>query len=129
LQQVKTKNKKDFKRRGVKVVSHVNYDMVGNRANNEPLRGRRLTINTTPKITEYMYTLSTIYSKLDIDKWNFNGGSDHIPWYRNGYESACLSERTFSPYYHGPNDKIQNVNFELIAEFSKLGASYLVEAS
>jgi len=119
----------DWKRRNVKVLSHLNYDMVGNHPNNQPLAGRRLTINTTPKITEHMFKLSKIYSKLDINTWAFNGGSDHIPWTRNGYESACLSERVFSPFYHGPNDKIQNVNFDLIAEFAKLGASYLVEVS
>jgi len=119
----------DWKRRGVKVISHLNYDMVGNHPQGQPLAGRRLTINTTPKITEYMFKLSKIYSTLDINQWAFNGGSDHIPWFRNGFESACLSERVFSPHYHGPNDKVANVNFDQIAEFSKLGASYLGEVA
>jgi len=119
----------DWKRRNMKVYAHLNYDMVGNHPANQPLAGRRLTRNTTPRITEYMFTLSKEYTKLDINTWDFNGGSDHIPWFRNGYPSACLSERVFSPHYHSSTDKIQNVNFDLIVEFSRLAASYLIELS
>jgi len=116
---------RDWKARNVKVVGHLNYDMVGN----GPVAGRRLTINTTPKITEYMFELSKVYTKMDINTWAFGGGSDHIPWTRNGYESACMSERIFSPNYHQRTDKIEHVNQDLLVEFSKLAASYLVEAS
>jgi len=101
--------------------------MVGNHRQGDPLAGRRLTRNTTPRVTEYMFVLSKEYTKLDIDRWDFSGGSDHIPWFRNGYESACLSERQFSPNYHTARDKVQFVNFELIVEFSKLAVSYLME--
>jgi len=120
---------RDWRARNMKVVGHLNMDMVGNHPVGTPLAGRRLTLNTTPTITEYMFTLSRLYTRLDIDQWRFNGGSDHIPWFQNQYESACLSERVFSPHYHTPRDLIQNVNFELIVEFSKLAASYLVECS
>jgi len=117
----------EWKSRNVKVVGHLNYDMVG--YSTGPIAGRRLTINTTRKITDYMFTLSQIYTRLDINTWAFNGGSDHIPWFRNGYESACLSERVFSPHYHMASDRIGTVNQDMLVEFSKLGASYLVEAS
>jgi len=120
---------RDWKARGVKVAGHLNYDMVGNHPAGQPLAGRRLTINTTPKITEYMFTLSKEYTKLDINTWAFNGGSDHIPWTRAGYESACMSERVFSPNYHSPRDQIQNINFDLVTEFARLAASWLIEAS
>lgn len=118
---------RDWKTRNMKVVGHLNYDMVGNHQKGMPLAGRRLTLNTTPKITEYTFKLSKLYTKLDINTWAFNGGSDHISWTRNGYESACLSERHFSPHYHRASDKIENVDFDLINEFARLGASYLVE--
>jgi len=120
---------RDWKARGKKLIGHVNMDMVGNHPQGQPLQGRRLTQNTTPKITEYIYALSKEYTKLDIDKWNFNGGSDHIPWTRSGYESACLSEKVFSPHYHSARDTIQNVNFDLITEFARLMTTWLVEAS
>jgi len=120
---------RDWRARNVKVVGHLNYDMVGNHPAGQPLAGRRLTINTTPKITEYMFQLSKVYTRMDINTWAFNGGSDHIPWTRGGYESACMSERVFSPHYHARTDTIQNVNQDLLVEFAKLGASYLVETS
>jgi len=120
---------RDWKAKGKKVFGHVNFDMVGNHPAGAPLAGRRLTINTTPKITEYIFLLSKEYTKLDIDAWAFNGGSDHIPWTRSGYESACLSERVFSPNYHGPRDQINAINFDLVVEFSRLATSWLVEAS
>jgi leucyl aminopeptidase len=120
---------RDWKSRNVKVVGHLNYDMVGNHPASQPLAGRRLTVNTTPKITEYMFQLSKVYTVMDVNTWAFGGGSDHIPWTRNGYESACMSERVFSPHYHGRTDKIENVNQNLLVEFSKLGAAYLVETS
>ena len=110
-------------------MAHLNYDMVGNHRKGVPLQGRRLTINTTPVFTEYMFKLSKVYTKLDIDQWRFNGGSDHIPWFRNRYNSACLSERYFSPNYHRASDKIEHVDFDLIAEFSRLAASYLIECA
>jgi hypothetical protein len=50
--------------------------------------------------------------------------------YKNiGYESACMSERVFSPNYHSARDKIEHVNQDLLVEFSKLAISYLVETS
>jgi leucyl aminopeptidase len=120
---------RDWKARGVKVFGHVNFDMVGNHPAGQPLAGRRLTINTTPKITEYIFTLSKEYTKMNIDAWAFNGGSDHIPWTRSGYESTCLSEKVFSPHYHSARDVIGNVNFDLITEFARLATAWLVEAS
>ena len=120
---------RDWKSRNVKVYGHLNYDMVGNHKKGEPLQGRRLTLNTTPKITRHIYVLSQAYTKLDIDEWRFNGGSDHIPWFRAGYPSACVSERHFSPHYHRATDKKENVDFELITEFARLGAAYMIELS
>jgi len=120
---------REWKAAGKKVYGHVNFDMAGYHPTGQPLAGRRLTINTTPKITEYTFVLSKEYTKLDINTWAFNGGSDHIPWTRNGYESACLSERVFSPNYHTSRDQIGSINFDLVTEFAKLAASWLVEAS
>lgn len=66
----------DWKRRQVKVVAHLNYDMVGNPSGG--LLGRRLTLNTTPKFTEWVNDNAKAHTKLVLDQWRFNGGSDHI---------------------------------------------------
>lgn len=99
----------------------INLDMVGSKT------VMPLTLlsfdSTNTKLREEFYR----YSKaLGIDSVQEAGqGSDHYPFGAKGIESLCLINMDLRNGYHTPNDTIDKVDKERIAEIARLVLYYL----
>lgn len=120
-----------FKASNRKVYAMLQHDMVGYNRPNSDLEGYVVTEQTNRLLTDFLGKLIVEYGKgiKKVSPYNRMYGSDHISFNNQGYPAACWKEFYFSPQYHSANDKPQYVNFDLIAEFSKVAIAFAVELS
>ncbi|RHY51248.1 hypothetical protein DYB38_013640 [Aphanomyces astaci] len=56
--------------------------------------------------------------------------SDHFAWNETGYPSSYPFEtelKDLNPYFHSQNDTIDTIDFNHMADFTKLSIAYVVE--
>jgi leucyl aminopeptidase len=65
-----------------------------------------------------------------IDSQCGYGCSDHASWHKKGYSSVYTLEAAFedtSPYLHTPDDTINHISFDHMAEHVKLIMAWVIE--
>jgi len=118
---------------GKTVVAMLQLDMTGYVKENTTPSVGVVTDFTNPTLTAFVRTLVPAYTQLpSINTACGYGCSDHASWYRAGFPAAFTFESAFSnsnPYIHTPNDQRSRLSIEQVAQFAKLGLSFVVELS
>jgi leucyl aminopeptidase len=121
-----------YERRGIKVVSMLQFDMVGYVTKE---RGGPIGIisdYTDPELSAFIKKLVGAYTTLTLEDSECGYAcSDHASFTKAGYRSAFAFETPFplhNPNIHTANDTIATgVNEERIEQFARLGLGYVVE--
>jgi len=115
------------------VVGMLQLDMTGYVRPNTVGSVGVVTDYTNPTLTAFVRTLVPAYTTLPFLNTQCDYGcSDHASWYRAGYPAAFTFESAFSnanPYIHSPNDQLSRLSIEHVAQFARLGLSFVVELS
>lgn len=116
-----------YKAQGVKVVSMMNFDVIGYHVNDEI---GIITDNTDASLNDFLRMIVDEYCTY---KWVNNrcgyGCSDHTSFTRAGFAAAFPVENIFSPYMHTVRDTLDTVHYPQVLEFTKLAVGYAVELS
>jgi hypothetical protein len=106
------------------LIAVLNADMIGNTGSEE---GKKtVTIYSDYQSRWYFEYASEIsqtyfdYIHLKINDGGISGGSDHMPFWSNGYTAIYFEEFDFSPNWHKTSDTIANVNIAYATNVSKL---------
>lgn len=81
----------------------------------------------------YTYTMgvNTEYSEqigsLTLHNGGMSYGSDHLPFWENGYDALFYFEYEMTPYYHSPQDTIENINATYAVKNVRLVLATLAE--
>jgi uncharacterized protein YceK len=80
---------------------------------------------------DYTMGVNTEYSDyigpLALHDAGLSGGSDHYYFWQNGYSALFYFEYTMTPYYHSPQDTIDNINLTYAVKNTKLILATLAE--
>jgi len=90
-----------------------------------------VTDYTDPELTQFLKQLIVSYSRLEAKDTKCKYGcSDHASWNKAGFRSAFPFEGRFeeaSPFIHGKQDTVENVNFNHMKEFCNVAIAFAVE--
>jgi len=106
------------------LIAVINADMIGNTDSEEGKT--KVTIYSDYQSRWYFEYASKIsqtyfdYIHLKINDAGPSGGSDHVPFWSNGYTAIYFEEYDFSPNWHKNSDTIENVNIAYATNVSKL---------
>jgi hypothetical protein len=95
--------------RGDSILGVLNGDMIGtNFTGNDSALAFHGNRAGSRALTQRFYEVDTTYHiGLKVrQSANPPGGSDHLPFWNNGYEAGCFSEDDFSTVYHTTRDRI-----------------------
>ncbi len=111
------------------VIADLQLDGVGHAVSREGGSKIRISSNEASTwISDIVEEVSERYrSKIGLDivrQRNFPG-SDHQSFIEYGYEANFFLEYEFNPYYHSPQDTVENVNFSYLAKVCKLAIATL----
>ncbi|ETV74161.1 hypothetical protein H257_11128 [Aphanomyces astaci] len=113
------------------VLAQMQQDMTGYVA-----PGTRPVVNfisdfTNKNLNNFVETLVTTYLGLPVNHSACGYGcSDHFSWNASGYPSSFPFETELAdmnPYMHSENDTIDTIDFNHMADFTKLSIAYVVE--
>jgi aminopeptidase YwaD len=113
------------------IIGVLNADMIG--YTQTPSGGTNVKIyeNTASEwITDLAINISSVYQSeigLTINRLTGTANSDHYPFWMNGYDAIFYHEYEFNPYYHSPNDIIDNMNLTYDAIVTRLIVATLAE--
>ncbi|RHY36632.1 hypothetical protein DYB38_013952 [Aphanomyces astaci] len=115
----------------VDVYAQMQQDMTGWVAPGKPPVVSFMDDNTDPGLTAFLESLVNEYLAIPAthDKCGY-GCSDHASWNRAGYPASMPFEtkvRDLNPNIHSTRDSLATIDFNHIAEFTKLTVSYIVE--
>lgn len=117
-----------YQRDSRKVMGMLHFDMTG--YGKKDVYGI-ITDYTDPGLTSYLRLLAKNYGTLPMVDTKCNYGcSDHASWTKAGFRAAFPFEGEFkdsSPFIHGKQDTVENIDFEHLSEFVKLAISFAVE--
>jgi len=83
-------------------------------------------------ITDFTETVAQEYYdilNLDIVRRGYSWGSDHYYFWQFGYHAIFYAEYNFNPYWHSPDDTIDNMDIPYAVRISKLIIATLAELS
>ncbi|MGA9115278.1 MAG: M20/M25/M40 family metallo-hydrolase [Bacteroidota bacterium] len=106
----------------------LNYDMIGNRTQSQPDRDFYMVWYTGARaLADLHAAIATAYTTLTpVFTTNYRSGSDSYSFYQQGYPADFCIERDFSPYYHGPNDRLQYLDIPYARDIIKAGLATLL---
>lgn len=120
-----------YARLGIEVEAMLNQDMVGYGGRDGVPRFGLITDFTDPAQNEFVKVLVDEYADIPFEEGLCGYAcSDHASANRNGFPSTFLFETPFgnhNPYIHTPNDTIEHVDFEQIAQHVKVTSGFLYE--
>jgi hypothetical protein len=103
----------------------INMDMVGYNSNGIVELETNAEYDT---LAQWFATLAQEYTtlkpKITLGAW----GSDHVPFLEGGVPTLLTIEdwSTKTPFYHGPGDKPNTLNYEYAAEITKLNIAAIM---
>ena len=117
----------DAYNRGEKIGLCINFDMIANLNESDPLRDVNVRRNlATQTYADLMVEMVNQYTTLvPITGIAPDGGSDHAPFMQYGYNILYGSEGDFSPNWHFATDVIDNMNIPYMSEVVKMGLATL----
>ena len=124
---------KDAFNSGDCIVGVLNADMIGYAVNET--QGEHIKIYNNSQsywIVEYIDTVADIYFEyidLNVICGGYSWGSDHSSFWQFGYDAVQYKEYEVTPYYHTPNDIIENMNVSYLAKCTKLFLATIAEFS
>lgn len=111
---------------GLQIHSMHNIDMIGWDGD----RDRTVELDVLTKELELIYFAAAKRQDIEVTKVLYNS-SDHQSFRDFGVDAVCLSEEVISgdrtPHYHKPSDKIEAVDFELLASITLLMSDVMIE--
>lgn len=116
---------------GWDIIGVLNCDMISYAETT--LDGDNLVVfedDTSEWLYEYTSTINTIYSEfidLTLEYGGWTWGSDHNSFWDNGYSAVFYYEYTTTPYYHTPEDTIENINATYAVKNMRLICATLAE--
>lgn len=111
---------------GLDIELYINFDMIGNLDQNDPIRNLSIATNSTSMgYAELMAELAETHTTLVPEILNAGGGSDHVPFAQNGYNFVYGEEGDFSPNWHRGTDTIDNVDIPYFKEVTQIGLGTL----
>jgi leucyl aminopeptidase len=120
-----------YSRLGIEVQAMLNQDMVGYKGRDGNERFGLITDFTDPGQNEFLKLLIDEYADITYEENECGYAcSDHASANRNGYPSSFLFETPFgnhNPHIHTPNDTIEYVDFEHVAQHVKVTSGFLYE--
>ena len=81
-------------------------------------------------ITDFMDDVAVEYNdyiNLNVIPSGYTWGSDHYSFWENGYCAIFAHEYNFNPYWHTPDDTIDNMNMSYFEKTSRLLLASLAE--
>jgi len=116
---------------GDNIIATLNADMLGY-AETE-YEGNNVKIyeeESSEWVTDFMDDVGSQYYgyiKLDVIPSGWSWGSDHYYFWEYGYSAIFIHEYHFSPYWHTPEDTIENMNNSYLTKTSRLLLATLAE--
>jgi leucyl aminopeptidase len=111
------------------VKAMIQFDMTGYYKNQEHIG--IVTDYTDPELTKFLKEIVKSYSRLEAKDTKCKYGcSDHASWNKAGFRSAFPFEGLFeeaSPFIHGKEDTVENVDFGHMKEFCKIAIAFAIE--
>jgi hypothetical protein len=109
---------------GDNIVAALNGDMIGFALSTNDGNNIKVYENSESHwITEFTNEVSISYDEyigLNLVPSGFSSGSDHYPFWQNGYNAVFYHEWNFNDFYHSPQDIIENMNISYAVKSSKL---------
>ncbi|ETW08138.1 hypothetical protein H310_02478 [Aphanomyces invadans] len=122
---------KTYASQRVDVYAQMQQDMTGWVAPGKPPVVSFMDDNTDPGLTAFLETLVKAYLSIPATHGNCGYGcSDHASWNRAGYPASMPFETNFrdlNPNIHSTRDTLATIDYNHIAEFTKLTMSYIIE--
>ena len=130
----------DYKRRGVNVVTYVQFDMTNYKGSSRDIYIYNDTYTSTG-LNNFLFELMDTYNGSGRHQFSYGtsvcnyGCSDHFSWAQEGFDTSFPSEASFSesnPNIHTNRDtysRFPTDNATHAAKFAKLGLSYMIEVS
>jgi len=119
---------------GDNIIGVLNADMMGYAETTEG--GNKVTIRQNEAsiwLTTFVANVSQLYHEYItleiIPEFDYNGYSDHFRFWQFGYDAVQYREFETNPYYHTPDDTIENMNLSYATKVSKLSLATLAELS
>jgi len=113
------------------IVGALNADMIGYTQTSSGGTIVKIYENSASEwITDLAINISSVYQNeigLTINRLMGSSNSDHYPFWANGYDAIFYHEYEFNPYYHSPNDIIDNMNLTYDAIVTRLIVATLAE--
>ncbi|KAM5345945.1 hypothetical protein ACJ41O_011806 [Fusarium nematophilum] len=120
-----------YARLGIQVEAMLNQDMVGYKGRDGVERFGLVTDFTDPGQNEFLKVLIDEYADIPYEESTCGYAcSDHASANRNGFPSSFLFETPFgnhNPYIHTPNDTIDKLDFDHVAQHAKLTSGFIYE--
>ena len=114
------------------IVGTLNADMMGHAVTTEG--GNKVTIRQNEAsiwLTDFIVNVSQLYHEYInleiIPEFDPHGYSDHYRFWQYGYDAIQYREFETNPYYHTPDDTIENMNVTYSKKCSKLALATLAE--
>lgn len=121
---------KDFVAKKIPVDAVMQLDMTGY-ANQNDRTLWLVTDHVNPDLTNYLETLVKTYVKQPVGRTRCGYAcSDHASWNKAGFKASFPFEAAFNkddPYIHTPDDKMDVLSLDHMADFAKLGIAFAVE--
>lgn len=112
------------------IVLYLNFDMIGNVDKSDPLRNISIySDQSSSGYAEMMRQNALLYTTLVPQIYGAGYGSDHVPFWQNGYHFSYAEEGDFSPNWHRATDTIDNVEIPYVTEVIKMGLATLVQTA
>ena len=118
---------KYFKKNKIAVKQVMHFDLTGYEARNE----KTLWVMddyTNSKLTQTVVNLMRTYINLPISHSECGYAcSDHASWYNAGYATVLPAEAAYedtNPAIHTPNDSIEKLSSEHMAEYAKVAVAF-----
>lgn len=116
---------------GMNIKLMMNHDMIGYL--NTAQLDRDFLINQytgSEYFANVMFNIAKKYTTLNPVRGSTNSASsDSYSFWRYGFPSVYLAERDFSPVYHSPNDLINLLNMDYIAEIMRVTSATFLTLS
>lgn len=115
---------------GDSIVFMENMDMIAHYANSDQAKIFRGSNDIYGPLWQ---TLADSLDGIDItaNLLGMSSGSDHYPFYQNGFDAIFAHEYIFSSVYHSPRDSTTWMNFDYFTRMTKacLATAYVVDAT
>ncbi|MFO7677885.1 MAG: M28 family peptidase [Thermoplasmatota archaeon] len=115
---------KDASNNGDNIVGVLNVDMIGYAISQSDGDGIKIYSNSASQwLLSYTQNINQVYSEyfdFTIYPQGAAYNSDHASFWQYGYNAIFYHEYKFNPYYHSPQDTIENMNVTYNAKCTKL---------